>query len=173
MPSSDSADLRDYPNKQFFLKSFRRFGRYLFGYFYSFIGLTLFLYGVYSGFLAVGTAIGQNVSGDSMFLVLTISFLLGVFMVLAELAVYPLTNRSTKSPRVRYPKIGLAFAVAWRRARSGIKCSQNPNRRVPSLAYSASWLSNRHRSMFVSKCLSVWPLMPAGSQADRCPPPSS
>ncbi|MGI6392350.1 MAG: DUF1538 domain-containing protein [Candidatus Izemoplasmatales bacterium] len=80
-------------NFLFFKIKFRRFGRYLFGYFYSFIGLTLFLYGVYSGFLAVGTAIGQNVSGDSMFLVLTISFLLGVFAVLAEPAVYPLTNQ--------------------------------------------------------------------------------
>ncbi len=72
---------------------FPRFRRYLFGFLFAFIGLTLFLYGVYSGFLDVGRAIGDALSQEALWLVVLASFLLGVFAILAEPAVYILTNQ--------------------------------------------------------------------------------
>ncbi|MFA5467389.1 MAG: DUF1538 family protein, partial [Candidatus Izemoplasmatales bacterium] len=80
-------------NLLFFKIKFKRFGRYLFGFLYAFIGLSFFLYGVYSGFLSVGTAIGQSIQNDTLILVIAISFLLGVFAILAEPAVYILTSQ--------------------------------------------------------------------------------
>lgn len=67
--------------------------RALLGILYSFIGLTLFLTGANSGFIAIGIQIGYNLATmDNEFLLIIIGFFLGLFIVLAEPAVYVLTR---------------------------------------------------------------------------------
>jgi len=67
--------------------------RALLGILYSFIGLSIFLTGAYSGFIDIGIKIGYNLAAmDNKAYLIIIGFLLGLFIVLAEPAVYVLTK---------------------------------------------------------------------------------
>ncbi len=64
------------------------------GFIYAMIGLSLFLVGVNTGFMAVGSQIGAYLVGlDSYFYLIMIGFILGVATILAEPAVYVLTHQ--------------------------------------------------------------------------------
>ncbi|MDD5601708.1 MAG: DUF1538 domain-containing protein [Candidatus Izemoplasmatales bacterium] len=71
----------------------RVFRRYILGFIYTYIGLTLFLFGVYSGFLDLGLYLGESLAQSPIMILLVIGFLLGVFAILAEPAVYVLTEQ--------------------------------------------------------------------------------
>ncbi len=64
------------------------------GFFYALVGLSLFLVGVNTGFMAVGSEIGSYlVSLDTYFYLILIGFILGIATILAEPAVYVLTHQ--------------------------------------------------------------------------------
>ena len=63
------------------------------GLLYTFIGLTLFLVGVNAGFMEVGRVMGQGIAKDYFWLLPVIGFFLGMVVVLAEPAVYVLTEQ--------------------------------------------------------------------------------
>lgn len=63
------------------------------GLFYSYLGLTLFLVGVNAGFMEVGRFMGNKVATSHPWLMPVIGFLLGMVVVLAEPAVYVLTEQ--------------------------------------------------------------------------------
>ncbi len=65
-----------------------------FGFIYSLIGLSLFLVGVNTGFMAVGSEIGAYLVGlDTYAYLILIGFILGVATILAEPAVYVLIHQ--------------------------------------------------------------------------------
>jgi len=80
-------------NLLFFKLRYRNFRRILFGFFYTYVGLLLFLYGVYSGFLDVGRLIGTELETKAIPVILLVGFCLGFFAILAEPAVYILTGQ--------------------------------------------------------------------------------
>lgn len=64
------------------------------GFLYTFFGLFMFLLGVNGGFIDVGISIGNNlVLFDNKLYIIIVGFILGVFTILAEPAVYVLTNQ--------------------------------------------------------------------------------
>lgn len=66
----------------------------MFGVLFTFVGLVLFLVGVNAGFMDVGRLVGEKVATlENVYLILGIGFLLGVFSMLAEPAVYVLTHQ--------------------------------------------------------------------------------
>lgn len=68
--------------------------RVLMGLLYSFLGLVLFLTGVNAGFMEVGALVGHKIAsmeGDA--LLILVGFILGIVTILAEPAVYVLTNQ--------------------------------------------------------------------------------
>jgi hypothetical protein len=68
--------------------------RILIGLFYSFIGLVLLLTGVNAGFMQVGTIVGFKIAAlDNKLFLIGIGFVLGFVTILAEPAVYVLTNQ--------------------------------------------------------------------------------
>ena len=67
--------------------------RILKGLIYTFIGLILFLLGVNAGFMDVGSIVGHDLASFSRPLVVIVGFLLGLVTILAEPAVYVLTNQ--------------------------------------------------------------------------------
>lgn len=72
----------------------REFRKMITGFIFGFIGLFLFVAGVNGGFMDVGIYLGSNlVLLDNKLIVLLFSFLLGVLTILAEPAVYVLTNQ--------------------------------------------------------------------------------
>ncbi len=72
----------------------RHLKRILKGFLYTWLGLTLFLVGVHSGFMNIGILLGQKIGGmnQPLFLI-AIGFLLGFVTVLAEPAVHVLTHQ--------------------------------------------------------------------------------
>lgn len=69
-------------------------GRILIGLLYSFLGLVLFLTGVNAGFMEVGTLVGYKIAKlDNRVLLICIGFIMGIVTLLAEPAVYVLTNQ--------------------------------------------------------------------------------
>ncbi len=74
--------------------SARTIRKILFGMFFTFIGLVLFLLGVNAGFMDVGSAVGKSIASleNKSYLVL-IGFILGFVTILAEPAVYVLTHQ--------------------------------------------------------------------------------
>lgn len=73
------------------IKSVRKI---LFGLLYTFLGLVLFLVGVNAGFMDVGNAVGYSIASlDNKAYVIVIGFILGFVTILAEPAVYVLTNQ--------------------------------------------------------------------------------
>ena len=77
-----------------FKLSKRALKRVLLGLGYTYAGLVLFLVGVNAGFMDVGTMIGyQLASLDNKTIIAVVGFILGVATILAEPAVYILTNQ--------------------------------------------------------------------------------
>ncbi|MBU5455089.1 DUF1538 domain-containing protein [Caproiciproducens sp. MSJ-32] len=93
----------------------------LFGIFFTFIGLVIFLVGVNAGFMELGTVLGYKVASleNKTYLVIT-GFALGFVTILAEPAVYVLTHQIedvtsgyVKRKIVLFAlSIGVGFAVA-------------------------------------------------------------
>jgi hypothetical protein len=64
------------------------------GMIFTFIGMTVFLVGVNSGFMDVGTKIGYELASlDNKFFLVIVGFILGFVTILAEPAVYVLTRQ--------------------------------------------------------------------------------
>lgn len=63
------------------------------GLLYTYIGLTLFLTGVNAGFMEVGRYMGERIAATHTWLLPVIGFVLGMVVVLAEPAVYVLTEQ--------------------------------------------------------------------------------
>lgn len=90
------------------------------GLIYTYIGLVLFLSGVNAGFMEVGRVMGHGIANlESSWMLPTIGFILGMVVVLAEPAVYVLTEQveDVTSGHIRKNmilgtlSIGIAFAV--------------------------------------------------------------
>lgn len=72
----------------------RPLARVLKGIIYVFVGLVIFLVGVNAGFMNVGSLIGYNLASmDASIYLLLIAFVLGLVTILAEPAVYVLTQQ--------------------------------------------------------------------------------
>ena len=72
----------------------KHFRRILQGFLYTYIGLVLFLIGVNSGFMNVGNEIGRSLASfDNKAVLVGLGFLLGMFVILTEPAVYVLTQQ--------------------------------------------------------------------------------
>lgn len=91
------------------------------GLLYTYIGLSLFLTGVNAGFMEVGRVMGRGIASlDASWLLPLIGFILGTVVVLAEPAVYVLTEQveDVTAGRIRRKVIlvalslGIAFAVS-------------------------------------------------------------
>ena len=98
----------------------RVFVRIFLGFLYTYIGLVIFLVGANAGFMNVGNVIGHNLAAYDNKLILVISgFVLGMFVILTEPAVYVLTQQienvtsgHIKKKTVLFTlSIGVAFAV--------------------------------------------------------------
>ena len=104
-----------------FKLSKRAFKKIMKGLVYTFIGLVLFLTGVNAGFMDVGSIVGHNLASfNGQWLVVMVGFILGLVVILAEPAVYVLTNQIEtvtsgyikRNVVVFALSIGVAFAVA-------------------------------------------------------------
>lgn len=90
------------------------------GLLYTYIGLTLFLVGVNAGFMEIGRIMGEGIAVFKPWLLPVIGFLLGMVVVLAEPAVYVLTEQveEVTAGHIRRKVIlvalslGIAFAVS-------------------------------------------------------------
>ena len=91
------------------------------GLIYTYIGLTIFLVGVNAGFMEVGRIMGYGIASlDKKWILPAIGFLMGMVVVLAEPAVYVLTEQveEVTSGHIKRKvilgalSIGIAFAVA-------------------------------------------------------------
>ena len=108
-----------FDKKKFHLRKKQR-NSILKGILYTYLGLTLFLVGVNAGFMDVGRVMGEGVAilDNKIFLPL-IGFLLGMVVVLAEPAVYVLTEQVEEVTSGHIKKklilmtlsLGIAFAV--------------------------------------------------------------
>lgn len=77
-----------------FKLSKRKRNKVLKGLLYTYIGLVLFLLGVNAGFMEVGSVVGQILASfDNQWVVVCIAFILGLVVILAEPAVYVLTEQ--------------------------------------------------------------------------------
>ncbi|HLR21083.1 MAG TPA: DUF1538 domain-containing protein [Tissierellaceae bacterium] len=95
--------------------------RILKGLIYTYLGLTLFMVGVNAGFMEVGRFMGDGIASlESSWLLPVIGFILGTVVVLAEPAVYVLTEQVEEVTAGHIKKkvilvtlsIGIAFAVS-------------------------------------------------------------
>jgi len=99
----------------------RQFVRIMKGLVYTFIGLVLFLTGVNAGFMDVGTTVGYILASTGQpWIVILIGFILGLVVILAEPAVYVLTNQIEnvtsgyvkRTAVILFLSIGVGMAVA-------------------------------------------------------------
>lgn len=106
--------------KSFKLDSFHR-NRILKGLLYTYLGLTLFLVGVNAGFMEVGRIMGRGIAElDQAWVLPLVGFILGMVVVLAEPAVYVLTEQveEVTAGHIRRKiilaalSLGIAFAVS-------------------------------------------------------------
>lgn len=83
---------------------------------YTLLGLTLFLYGVYSGFMDMGRLIGSTIAKHYSWLLPLVGFLIGMIVVLVEPAVIVLGQQIEETTGGRIPgkiiKITLSIGVA-------------------------------------------------------------
>lgn len=82
------------------------------GFLYSFLGLFLFLTGVNSGFLELGTIIGFKLVALNPFFLLFIGFILGIATILAEPAVHVLTHQVEDVTSGYIPRKAVLIALA-------------------------------------------------------------
>jgi len=96
------------------------FIKILIGFTYTYIGLVIFLVGANAGFMNVGNEIGQQLAAhDNKAIIVIAGFILGMFVILTEPAVYVLTEQIEdvtsgyiKRKTVLFTlSIGVAFAV--------------------------------------------------------------
>ena len=81
-------------NKRLFKQSKKAFRKILIGVLFTFIGLVLFLVGVNAGFMNAGSLVGYALATlDNKFYIIIISLVLGLVVILAEPAVYVLTQQ--------------------------------------------------------------------------------
>ncbi|GAB6179856.1 DUF1538 domain-containing protein [Desulfotomaculum defluvii] len=108
-------------NKISFKLSKKAYRKILKGLLYSFIGLVTFLTGVNAGFMEVGSVVGYSLASlDNNWTIILVGFILGLVVILAEPAVYVLTNQieTVTSGHIKRKivvfslSIGVAFAVA-------------------------------------------------------------
>ena len=126
------------------------------GLLYTFIGLTLFLVGVNAGFMEVGRVMGQGIAKDYFWLLPVIGFFLGMVVVLAEPAVYVLTEQVEdvtaghikKKAILATLSIGIAFAVVFSMMRIMIPSLKLWHFLLPGFAF-AAFLSYRVPPIFV------------------------
>jgi len=91
----------------------KAFNKILKGMLYTFVGLVLFLTGVNAGFMEVGTKVGYNVASlNKPGFIIFIGFLLGLVVVLAEPAVYVLTNQIEEVTSGYIKKNAVMFALS-------------------------------------------------------------
>lgn len=123
---------------------------------YTYIGLTLFLAGVNAGFMEVGRTMGEGIANSYSWLLPIIGFLLGMVAVLAEPAVYVLTEQ-VEDVTAGYIKkniilaslsIGIAFAVAMSMLRIMVPTLKLWHFLLPGFAI-AALLSYRVEPIFV------------------------
>ena len=92
----------------------RQFARMVKGFLYAFIGLIVFLVGVYGGFMEVAGEIGLRLAmlENKVWVVVT-AFALGFFTILAEPAVYVLTHtiEDVTSGYVKRKAVGAALSI--------------------------------------------------------------
>ncbi len=105
-----------------FKLSKKAFNKIIKGLVYTFIGLVLFLTGVNAGFMDVGSIVGYNLASlNGQWVVVMVGFIIGLVVILAEPAVYVLTNQIEtvtsgylkRNVVVFALSIGVAFAVAF------------------------------------------------------------
>ncbi len=126
------------------------------GLLYTFVGLTLFMVGVNAGFMEVGRVMGEKIAGSHPWLLLVIGFLLGMVVVLAEPAVYVLTNQVEEVTAGHIKKrlilitlsIGIAFAVSASMLRIMIPALKLWHFLLPGFAL-AAYLSYKVPPIFV------------------------
>lgn len=108
-------------NKKFSLVSRRTFRRIMFGVLLTFVGLVVFLVGVFAGFMDMGSEIGIRIAAmENKSFVVLLGFVLGFVTILAEPAVHVLTRQieDVTSGYVRrrmvllFLSIGVGTAVA-------------------------------------------------------------
>lgn len=94
----------------------REIRRIIKGLIYTLVGLTLFLYGVYSGFMDMGRQIGSTIAEQHHWLLPVVGFLVGMIVVLVEPAVIVLGQQIEETTGGRIPgriiKITLSIGVA-------------------------------------------------------------
>jgi len=126
------------------------------GLLYTYIGLTLFLVGVNAGFMEVGRIMGEGIAKDYIWTLPIIGFLLGMVVVLAEPAVYVLTEQVEEVTAGHIKKkailatlsIGIAFAVVFSMLRIMIPSLKLWHFLLPGFAI-AALLSYRVPPIFV------------------------
>ena len=80
-------------NKFFIKLKKKKLTKILIGLLYTFIGLTAFLTACKVGFMSIGFKIGEDLSKYSDFVLITVGFIMGVLVVLAEPSVHVLVNQ--------------------------------------------------------------------------------
>ncbi len=126
------------------------------GLFYAFLGLALFLIGVNAGFMEVGRALGEGIGTNHPWALPVIGFLLGMVIVLAEPAVYVLTEQVEEVTAGHIKRkvilvtlsIGIAFAVSMSMFRIMIPGLKLWHFLLPGFAF-AAFLSYRVPPIFV------------------------
>ncbi len=126
------------------------------GLLYTYTGLTLFLVGVNAGFMEVGRVMGEGIANSYPWLLPIIGFLLGMVVVLAEPAVYVLTEQVEEVTAGHIQKkvilaalsIGIAFAVAMSMLRIMVPTLKLWHFLLPGFAI-AAFLSYRVPPIFV------------------------
>lgn len=98
---------------QLFQLPLRKFLPILIGFLFTFFGLSLFLQGVYLGFLPIGRLVGAELGAlDIIWLLLPIGFLLGFFSAYAEPAVHVLIHQVEKASGGYIPQKGLLYTIS-------------------------------------------------------------
>ena len=84
------------------------------GFLFAFIGMFLFLLGVNAGFMDVGTSVGHQLALlDNKLYIVIVGFFIGMFTILAEPAVYVLTQQieEVTSGSIKRPAVLTALAL--------------------------------------------------------------
>ena len=120
-------------------------GKIIQGFVYTYIGLVLFLVGANAGFMNVGKLIGHTLASyDSKAILVASGFVLGMFVILTEPAVYILTQQieNVTSGYIKRKtvlltlSIGVAFAVGLAMLRIAVPGIQLWHYLVPGFAIS-------------------------------------
>jgi hypothetical protein len=98
--------------KLFFKLKQRAVRKMVTGFVYVFIGLLFFLVGVNAGFMDVGTYLGQTLVLKQPFIIIIVGFILGALTILAEPAVYVLTNQIEEVTSGYIPKIAVLLPLS-------------------------------------------------------------